>query len=234
MSVNYHEDYIISIILSAFYKKVRYIDTAYYVYCDTDTSMTRQYSDDAILKYVRDTLVLIRFMRNLVPIIFPNENYRYLLTIISDRMRLLKNQLNLYMKESKNVSIRDLYNNTDKNKTFIINSMLYETIQIREKQLQQKENQLQQKENQLQQKNTQLKQKEIQLVQQNQKLRQKDQYLKQQQSKINILVNNRWYRFGLMSNKRKIWTIGKVISKKIKFYWLLHPMAKFIKKTLGK
>ena len=81
LSVSYHDDYIISIILSAFYKKVRYIDTAYYVYCDTDTSMTRQYSDDAILKYVRDTLIFIRFMKNLIPIIFPPENSNYLFTV---------------------------------------------------------------------------------------------------------------------------------------------------------
>jgi len=276
LSVNYHEDYIISIILSAFYKKVRYIDTAYYVYCDTDTSMTRQYSNDAILKYIRDTLTFTKLMKGLVPIIFPKENSDYLFTIVSDRIRLMKNQLNLYFKESKNVSIYNLYKNTDKNKTFIIHSMLYEAIQIKDTHLQQRDTQLQQKNMQLKQKNTQLKQKNTQLTQQNQKLneknqyikqqntqsqrqnqklrekdqyikqqnaqsqrqnqklREKDQYIKQQQSKINMLVNNRWYRFGLMSTKRKIWTIGKVISKKIKIYWLLHPIAKFSKKILGK
>ncbi len=231
--------------------------------------MTRQYSDEAILKYIRDTFVFTKFMKDLVPIIFPKENSDYLFTIVSDRIRLMKNQLNLYFKESKNVSIYNLYKNTDKNKTFIINSMLYEVIQIKDTHSQQKDTQLQQKNIQLKQKNTQLmqqnqklrqkdiqlkqkntqlmqqnqklrekdiqlKQKNTQLMQQNQKLRQKDQQLKQQQSKINMLVNNHWYRFGLMSNKRKIWTIGKVISKKIKFYWLLHPIANFIKKILGK
>ncbi len=54
--------------------------------------------------------------------------------------------------------------------------------------------------------------------------------LKQRQSKINALLDNRWYRFGQMSRKKKIWTIGKTTSKKIKLYWLLQPIAKLIKR----
>ena len=53
--------------------------------------------------------------------------------------------------------------------------------------------------------------------------------LQEKNKKINSLISNKWYRFGQMSRKRKIWTIGKVMSKKLKLYWLLQPIAKKIK-----
>lgn len=45
---------------------------------------------------------------------------------------------------------------------------------------------------------------------------------------------DKWYRFGQMSRKRKIWTIGKVTSKKLHIYWLLHPCAKLVKRIFRK
>ena len=248
LSVNYHEDYIISIILSAFYKKVRYIDTAYYVYCDTDTSMTRQYSDEAILKYVRDTLIFTKFMTDLVPIIFPKENSDYLFTTVSNRIRLMKKQLKSYFKESKNVSIYNLYNETDKNETFIMNSMLYEAIRIKDHQLKQQTQELRQRAQKINQQTQELQQRAQKINQQTQELQQRAQKINQQtqelqlryqqinqlQSQNKALLDNRWYHFGQMSNKRKIWAIGEVVSKKIKLYWLLQPIAKLINKILGK
>ncbi len=58
------------------------------------------------------------------------------------------------------------------------------------------------------------------------------QQIEQQLLKINTLSNNHWYRFGQMSRKRKIWTIGKVLSKKAKIYWVLKPVAKVVKKGM--
>lgn len=49
-------------------------------------------------------------------------------------------------------------------------------------------------------------------------------------------LQNRWYRFGQLSRKRKIWVIVQVLSKKFKIYWLLKPFGKilvnFLKKNL--
>ena len=190
-SVNYHDDYIISIILSAFYKKVRYIDTAYYVYCDSEISMTREYSDNALLNYIRDTLIFTRLMKNLIPIIFPKKHTYYLNIVLSDRMRLMKNQLNLYTKKQNNINMNDLYKNTDENKIFIMSSMLHDVMQMPD----------------------------VKTVSRSLDHNQQD---------------NRWYRFDQMSYKRKIWTITKVSSKKIKIYWLLQPIAEQLKKLLGK
>ena len=39
---------------------------------------------------------------------------------------------------------------------------------------------------------------------------------------------DRWYRFGQLSRKRKIWVIGKILSKKFRIYWLLKPFANFL------
>ena len=241
LSVNYHEDKIITTILSAFYKKVRYIDKAYYIYCDTSTSMTRQYSDDVLLKYIRDTLVFVKFMKYIIPIIFPKENTNYLVALVSNRMELMRNQLDTYFKECKEVSIYDLYKTTNENKTFILYNFLHNTIQFTDKQLNNNRNQLkkqaqklEQNEKQLEQNKKQLEQKEQQLEQNKKQLEQKEQQLVQKRSNIKILLNDRWYRFGQMSKKRKIWTTGKVISKKIKIYWLLQPIAKLLIKILGK
>ena len=319
LSVNYHEDYIISIILSAFYKKVRYIDTPYYIYCDTDISMTRQYSDEAILNYVRDTLIFTRFMTDLIPIIFPKEYSDYLLTVVSNRMGLLKNQLNLYFKEAKDISIYNLYNNTNEEKTFIMNSILYEVIQIKQfndttEQLNEKtrlinqknkliENQhksiahlanvrdtqreklknlanvenenmilveqlcliedvknklLEEKQNLINIKNKSLEEKHKNIVdlantrdKQNEKLKNLTNLenenmilleqlylivaeLKQKESRVLISLNDRWYHFANLSKKRKLWVIGKVISKKLKIHSLLQPIAKAMKKIARK
>ena len=53
--------------------------------------------------------------------------------------------------------------------------------------------------------------------------------LQEKNKKINSLISNKWYRFGQMSRKRKIWIIGKVLSKKLKLYWIFQPIAKKIK-----
>ncbi len=50
---------------------------------------------------------------------------------------------------------------------------------------------------------------------------QKDNELEKKESKIKALEGNNWYRFGQMSRKRKMWKIGKIVSKKIKIYWVL-------------
>ncbi len=47
------------------------------------------------------------------------------------------------------------------------------------------------------------------------------------QNRIN--QNDKWHRFGQMSRKRKLWTIGKVLSKKLKIYWLLKLFARGVK-----
>ena len=36
---------------------------------------------------------------------------------------------------------------------------------------------------------------------------------------------DRWYRFGQLSRKRKTWVIVKFLSKKLKIYWLLKLFA---------
>jgi len=52
--------------------------------------------------------------------------------------------------------------------------------------------------------------------------------------KIKFSQSNKWERFDKMSRKRKLWTIGKVISKKIKIYDILKPFAKIVKKSYEK
>ena len=42
-------------------------------------------------------------------------------------------------------------------------------------------------------------------------------------------VDDRWYRFGQLSRKRKLWVIGKYISKKLRMYPFLLPVAKVAK-----
>jgi len=54
----------------------------------------------------------------------------------------------------------------------------------------------------------------------------------QETVKIKETLNERLYRFKKMSKKRKVWTIGKVISKKVKIHGILQPTVKKIK--LGK
>ncbi len=44
------------------------------------------------------------------------------------------------------------------------------------------------------------------------------------------VCNNKWYRFGQMTVKRKIWTIGIAVSKKLHVYWLFKPVAQLVKK----
>ena len=55
------------------------------------------------------------------------------------------------------------------------------------------------------------------------------------QSESAHFQQNRWYRFGQLSRKGKIWVIVKVLSKKFKIYWLLKPFAQvlsnFLKRT---
>ena len=46
--------------------------------------------------------------------------------------------------------------------------------------------------------------------------------------KVDVLLNDRWYRFGQMSRKGKLWTVAKIISKKTKTYGLLKPILKRI------
>jgi len=80
----------------------------------------------------------------------------------------------------------------------------------------------------------QLQEKDRQLKGKTQELQQKNQQIEVKEKENQVLLNNRWYRFGQMSNKRKIWFIGKVISKKLKLYWLFQPIAKLIKRIFGK
>ena len=49
------------------------------------------------------------------------------------------------------------------------------------------------------------------------------------QAESERLQQNRWYRFGQLSRKRKIWIMGKVLSKKLGFYHLLRPFARIVK-----
>jgi len=58
--------------------------------------------------------------------------------------------------------------------------------------------------------------------------------LKQKKSRVSLSVNDRWHRFTNLSGKRKLWTIGKVISKKLKIYSVLQPIAKSMKKIVKK
>ena len=44
---------------------------------------------------------------------------------------------------------------------------------------------------------------------------------RRKQNQINQISNNKWYCFGKMSRKRKVWIIGKILSKKLKLYWLI-------------
>ena len=51
---------------------------------------------------------------------------------------------------------------------------------------------------------------------------------------VGTLTNDRWYRFGQMSRKRKIWTIGKEVSKKMKIHRTLKPFADVLKEMYRK
>ena len=53
--------------------------------------------------------------------------------------------------------------------------------------------------------------------------------LGQSQEKERALQTNRWYRFGQLSRKRKLWVIGKVLSKKLGLYFMLRPLARRLK-----
>lgn len=44
------------------------------------------------------------------------------------------------------------------------------------------------------------------------------------------VVNDHWYRFGQLPRRRKILTIGKLITKKLHIYWLLKPIARSLNK----
>ncbi|MCK5538357.1 MAG: glycosyltransferase, partial [Bacteroidales bacterium] len=68
----------------------------------------------------------------------------------------------------------------------------------------------------------------------NQALQQKPNTIQKEKSKINKLKNDKWYRFGQMSRKKKIWTSGKVLSKKMKIHWALKPFAEVVKKGMKK
>ena len=48
----------------------------------------------------------------------------------------------------------------------------------------------------------------------------------------NKMKDDKWYRFGKLSRKRKILTIGKVMSKKFGVYNLVKPYAKNISKLI--
>ncbi len=56
--------------------------------------------------------------------------------------------------------------------------------------------------------------------------------LEQSREKERELQKNRWYCFGQLSRKRKLWVIAKVLSKKLRIYKLLQPLAKIIRKIL--
>ena len=53
-----------------------------------------------------------------------------------------------------------------------------------------------------------------------------------QRVKIATLQNNKWYRFGQYSHKRKIWVIGKVTTKALRIHWVLRPLALLAKKLI--
>ena len=40
---------------------------------------------------------------------------------------------------------------------------------------------------------------------------------------------NRWYHFGQLTHRRKLWVVAKVLSKKLKLYRFLQPFAKAVK-----
>ena len=55
-------------------------------------------------------------------------------------------------------------------------------------------------------------------------------YLKNRvQHSVNIPFQDRWYRFGQLSKKQKLWKIGKICSKKIKLYKYIRPFAQIFK-----
>jgi len=58
--------------------------------------------------------------------------------------------------------------------------------------------------------------------------------LQKDRSKIQALINNKWYLFGKLSRKRKIWTMGKVISKRARIYNVLQPSVKIVMKYIKK
>ncbi len=49
---------------------------------------------------------------------------------------------------------------------------------------------------------------------------------------LNKIQNDKWYRFGKMSRRRKIKTVGKVITKKIHIYNLIHPTITVFRKII--
>ncbi len=46
--------------------------------------------------------------------------------------------------------------------------------------------------------------------------------------------DERWIRFGRMSKKRKVWTMGKILSKKLHLYPLLKPFVRGVKRLVRK
>ncbi len=74
----------------------------------------------------------------------------------------------------------------------------------------------------------------LNIVNSSQELQQKTKTIQKERYKIKKLTNDKWYRFGQMSRKRKIWTSGKVLSKKMKIHWALKPFAQVVKKSMKK
>ena len=58
--------------------------------------------------------------------------------------------------------------------------------------------------------------------------------VEQVQIKDSMIYTDRWYSFGRLSRKRKLWVIGKVLSKKLCLYRILFPFARIIKYILRK
>ncbi len=51
-------------------------------------------------------------------------------------------------------------------------------------------------------------------------------------SKLQESYNEKWARFGRLSRGRKIWTLGKVLSKKLHLYWFLRPCVRGFRRIL--
>ncbi len=162
LKVNYHEDYIINIILSAYYNKVYYIDKPYYIYCDSDTSMTRNYNYETFLNYSRDTYSFYKLMKEIIPIMYPKENEIYFKKVIENRLHLFINQINYFYEASDDLDLNKLYTHT-KNYEYPLFISMFKLLNDANN------NQLQQKDNQLQQKNQYIKNKDQQIRQHLQK-----------------------------------------------------------------
>ena len=61
--------------------------------------------------------------------------------------------------------------------------------------------------------------------------RQAQEKARQAQEEMQQAITNRWYYFGQLSRKRKLWVIAKFLSKRLFVYKILRPFVAILKRV---